>query len=45
MDTLRLLSETTVKWTIDWLACYDGWRATGKWAGSGRHLETARRAG
>ncbi len=40
-----LLSETTVKWTIDWLACYEGWRTTGKWAGGGRHLETARRAG
>lgn len=36
-----LLSETTVPWTIDWLACYEGWRATGKWTGGGRHLTPA----
>lgn len=34
-----LLAETTVPWTIDWLASYEGWRATGKWTGGGRHLE------
>jgi hypothetical protein len=34
---LDRLSETTVKWAIDWLACYEGWRATGEWAGGGRH--------
>jgi hypothetical protein len=33
-----LLAETTVPWTIDWLACYEGWRATGEWTGGGRHL-------
>jgi hypothetical protein len=33
------LAETTVPWTIDWLASYEGWRATGEWTGGGRHLE------
>ncbi|KQT51188.1 hypothetical protein ASG43_21525 [Aureimonas sp. Leaf454] len=33
----KLLAETTVPWAIDWLACYEGWRATGTWAGGGRH--------
>jgi hypothetical protein len=33
-----LLADTTVPWTIDWLACYEGWRATGEWAGGGRHI-------
>ena len=35
----KLLAETTVPWAIDWLACYEGWRATGKWAGGGRHAK------
>ena len=34
-----LLAETTVPWTIDWLAAYEGWRATGVWAAPGRHVE------
>jgi len=33
------LAETTVPWTIDWLASYEGWRATGEWTGGGRHRE------
>lgn len=33
-----LVAETTVPWSIDWLACYEGWRATGEWAGGGRHF-------
>ena len=28
---------TILPWTIDWLACYEGWLATGKWVGGGRH--------
>lgn len=34
-----LIAETTVGWTIEWLAAYEGWRATGKWTASGRHVE------
>jgi hypothetical protein len=32
-----LLADTTVLWTIDWITCYEGWRATGEWTGGGRH--------
>jgi hypothetical protein len=35
------LAETTVPWTIDWLAAYEAWRATGRWKATGRHVETA----
>ena len=31
------LAETTVPWSLDWLVCYEGWRATGEWTGGGRH--------
>jgi hypothetical protein len=31
------IAETAIPWTIDWLACYEGWRATGEWTGGGRH--------
>lgn len=33
------LAQTTVPWIIDWLAAYEGWRATGQWTASGRHVE------
>ncbi len=32
-----LLAKTTVPWAADWLACYEGWLATGRWYGGGRH--------
>ena len=32
-----LIAHTTVPWTVDWLACYEGWLATGRWHGGGRH--------
>ena len=34
------VDRTIVPWTIDWLACYEGWLATGKWMGGGRHPES-----
>lgn len=36
-----LISETTIPWTADWLACYEGWLATGRWRGGGRSVTTA----
>ncbi len=36
-----LLAETTVPWITDWLVAYEGWRATGEWTGTGRHVEPA----
>jgi hypothetical protein len=32
-----LIAETTIPWAADWLACYEGWRATGVWTGGGTH--------
>ncbi len=34
-----LIAKTTVQWAADWLACYEGWLATGRWTGGGRHAE------
>lgn len=31
------IATTIIPWTIDWLACYEGWLATGSWTGGGRH--------
>lgn len=31
------IAETTVPWALNWLACYEGWQATGEWTGGGRH--------
>lgn len=32
-----LIAHTTVPWSADWLACYEGWLASGRWYGGGRH--------
>jgi len=37
----ELLAGTTVPWVTDWLVAYEGWRATGEWTGTGRHVEPA----
>ena len=29
------VARTIVPWTIEWLACYEGWLATGTWWGGG----------
>jgi hypothetical protein len=34
------ISLTTVPWTCDWLASYEGWLATGRWFAGGRHVES-----
>ena len=36
-DHHMLISETTVPWAVDWLVFYEGWLATGRWFGGGRH--------
>jgi len=36
-DSDRSVALTIIPWTIDWLACYEGWLATGEWTGGGRH--------
>jgi hypothetical protein len=32
-----LIAFTTIPWAADWLACYEGWLASGRWYGGGRH--------
>lgn len=29
------VANTIVPWTLEWLACYEGWLATGTWYGGG----------
>ncbi len=31
------IADTIVPWACEWLACYEGWLATGEWSGGGRH--------
>jgi hypothetical protein len=33
-----LIARTILPWTVEWLAHYEIWRATGHWTGGG-HLE------
>ena len=33
------IAETIIPWTSDWLFFFEGWLATGKWEGGGRHPE------
>ena len=35
-DPSKPIARTIVPWAIDWLACYEGWLATGVWKGGGR---------
>jgi hypothetical protein len=32
-----LIAETTILWAARWLFFYEGWLATKKWKGGGRH--------
>jgi len=34
------IARTTIPWAADWLACYEGWQATGRWFGGGRHASS-----
>jgi len=33
----HFIALTTIPWTCDWLASYEGWLATGRWFAGGRH--------
>ncbi len=33
----RLLADTIIPWTIEWLYFYEIWLATGEWCGGGEH--------
>jgi len=32
------ISHTTIPWASNWLSCYESWRMTGKWFGTGKHI-------
>ncbi len=36
------IADTIVPWTIEWLAAYEGWRATGTWYAGGHNTERDR---
>lgn len=36
-DRTKLISETIIPWTVEWLAHYEIWLVTGKWNGGGKH--------
>ncbi len=36
----HFIADSIVPWTVEWLACYEIWLATGKWEGGGRHVVT-----
>lgn len=38
------IAHTTVPFTIDWITSYEGWRATGEWTSTGKHLENSQLA-
>jgi hypothetical protein len=33
------IADTIVPWTVEWLAAYEGWRATGEWRAGGHNTE------
>ena len=48
--TAMYIADTIVPWAIEWLAAYEGWRATGTWYAGGHnsereHLRNPRRHG
>lgn len=38
------IADAIVPWACDWLACYEGWLATGEWTGGGRHPRPRRKS-
>ena len=34
------IADRIIPFTANWLACYEGWQATGEWTGGGRHPDT-----
>jgi hypothetical protein len=36
------IAETIVLWTVEWLAAYEGWKATGTWYAGGHATERER---
>ena len=35
----KLIANTIIPWTVEWLYYYELWQATGEWLGGGEHPE------
>lgn len=40
-DSRKLISNTIIPWTIEWLYFYELWLATGEWLGGGEHVDNS----
>lgn len=36
-NVYKLLADTIIPWTVEWLYFYELWLATGEWLGGGEH--------
>ena len=41
-NSSKLLANTIIPWTVEWLYYYELWLATGEWLGGGEHPETGK---
>lgn len=41
-DSSKLLANTIIPWTIEWLYFYELWLATGEWLGGGEHPDVGK---
>ncbi len=41
-NSSKLLSNTIIPWTIEWLYFYELWLATGEWLGGGEHPDAGK---
>jgi len=39
-NPFKLISNTIIPWTIEWLYFYELWLATGEWLGGGEHVDS-----
>ena len=37
-NSSKLIANTIIPWTVEWLYYYELWLATGEWLGGGEHL-------
>lgn len=41
-NSQKLLADTIIPWTIEWLYYYELWLATGEWHGGGKHNDSVK---
>lgn len=40
-NSQKMLANTIIPWTVEWLYFYEMWLATGEWLGGGEHINSA----